>query len=97
MVMHSEIDKLLRKEPGIKTRVVASRIGQDRSAVNAFRHDNPDCFVKDAAHRWSLVKPASAKKEQHLRNLDGRHRAPDDARADAVGRRRSGQLLQLGP
>lgn len=57
MVMHNEIEKLLRKEPGIKARAIASRIGQDRSAVNAFLHENRECFVKDEAHCWSLVKP----------------------------------------
>ncbi|MBY4875275.1 hypothetical protein K6W26_19660 [Burkholderia sp. AU42008] len=54
--MYKKIEKILKKLPGIKARVIASKIGEDKSAVSAYMHDHPELFVQDAAYGWSLAK-----------------------------------------
>ena len=55
--MHKDIQAVLRKEPGIKARAIATKIGKDRSAVSAFLHAHPEFFVQDGAYCWFLAKP----------------------------------------
>lgn len=54
--MYKEIEKVLKKEPGMKARAIASKIGKDRSAVSAYLHDHPEFFVQDGTYGWSLAK-----------------------------------------
>lgn len=55
-IMYKKIEKVLKTEPGIKARVIATRIGEDRSAVSAYLHDHPELFLQDGAFGWSLAQ-----------------------------------------
>ncbi|PMS15562.1 ATP-binding protein [Trinickia dabaoshanensis] len=55
--MFTEIESLLRENPGLKAKVIASKIGKDRSEVNAFLYAQSERFRKDDEHRWYLTRP----------------------------------------
>ncbi|EIM98155.1 hypothetical protein WQE_25503 [Paraburkholderia hospita] len=55
--MFNEIKKLLRESPGLKAKVIASKVGKDKSDVNKVLYAHESDFVKDDKHQWYL-KPA---------------------------------------
>lgn len=54
--MKEEVKRVLRLEQPLKGREIAKRIGQDRSAVNAFLDKNRDVFTQNAEYEWFLVE-----------------------------------------
>lgn len=55
--MFNEIEELLRESPGLKAKVIASKIGKEKGDVNKFLYAHASDFVKDDKHQWYL-KPA---------------------------------------
>lgn len=53
--MIEKIKKLLKKEPGIKARQIARKLGFDKREVNVLMYDRTDLFVVDDDYLWSLA------------------------------------------
>lgn len=53
--MLEEIKRFLEKKPNKKAREISKYIGQNRKVVNACLYSNPDYFIKDDKHCWSLI------------------------------------------
>lgn len=51
------VREFVTKNPGLKARVIASRLGFERSPVNALLHAHKDIFRQDESSCWSLVAP----------------------------------------
>ena len=49
---HSQISKLLSREPGLRGRQIAKKLGLDKTEVNRFLGQHPEQFEKDSDARW---------------------------------------------
>lgn len=45
-------ETLLRETPGLRSRSLASELGEDRSQVNSALHANGDRFFQDSEFQW---------------------------------------------
>lgn len=61
--MLETVRDFVRKNPGLKARKIASRLGFDRSPVSALLHTHKDIFQQDDSSCWSLVPPAELRIE----------------------------------
>jgi signal transduction histidine kinase len=52
--MLKKIEKILRREPGLKARAIAAELDEDRHAVNSTLYANREIFFQDD-YRWFLV------------------------------------------
>lgn len=52
--MELAIQNLLRKQPGLKAKKIASELGLERKKVNAFLHANSSTFIQNEDYEWSL-------------------------------------------
>lgn len=55
--MLERVRDFLDKNPGLKAKTIASRLGLERAALNQFLHANKDVFHQDEAYGWALVAP----------------------------------------
>ena len=56
--MELEIQNLLRKQPELKAKKIASELGLERKKVNSFLHANSSTFIQNEDYEWSLAKGA---------------------------------------
>lgn len=61
--MLKSIRNFVGHNPGLKARTIASRLGFERSSVNALLHAHRDTFHQDESSCWSLVPPAELRVE----------------------------------
>ena len=53
--MLKQVKNLLKKEPNLKARAIARKLGFDKTEVNSLLYKHAEMFVKDEDHQWSLI------------------------------------------
>lgn len=53
--MIADVERFLRENPGSKAKDIAKHFGVGKGEINSLLYKNPDSFVHDPDHRWSVV------------------------------------------
>lgn len=53
--MIADVERFLRENPGSKAKGIAKHFGVGKGEINSLLYKNPDSFVHDPDHRWSVV------------------------------------------
>lgn len=70
MGLEEQIENVLKSHPeGLKARIIAKKIGYDKSALNSYLYSNRNhTFCRDDEYKWSINSELIKTKEKKRKN-----------------------------